>query len=405
MAQAALTALDTWTARDWRKEERRWREELRRWRADDIAFRAEERRFKAEERMFRAVRHRCASSGWRHEIMQQRHVDNAMHLWDRPPCVSLPSLFSSPRQHQGEGHAMACHVDTQLPTSPLPFLSPTLTYRRAMPWHGMLTPNSFSRFPPLSPLALSNPFPPAFSTKECSATGGAWRRKRRGAHEGHGMAWHTNAPLLVPHPLSHSLFLHVTSTKECNRRSVEEKAEHMRAMAWLAAIVGGFTMTAPVEFTYSDPDAPMALVTAYALCTALVPSLMVVAAMIAVFVLGAVLRMGKLYVHEREEEEFLASARYFALNRAAAGGNRTTIAAPPAALRSFDRFWDLRCESDWRLTFRLFSAGITFFFPLLATMAFLKFHPNIWIPSIFSSVLLVALIQWYTPLNYTRFRV
>ncbi|CAI5990666.1 unnamed protein product [Closterium sp. NIES-65] len=288
MAQAALTALDTWTARDWRKEERQWREELRRWRADDVAFRAEERRFKAEERMFRTVRHRCASNGcafnrWRHEIMQQRHVDNAMHLWDR--------------------------------------------------------------------------------------------------------------------------------TKECNRRSVEEKAEHMRAMAWLAAIVGGFTMTAPVEamawlaaivggftmtapveFTYSDPDAPM-------------PSLMVVAAMIAVFVLGAVLRMGKLYVHEREEEEFLASARYFALNRAAAGGNRTTVAAPPAALRSFDRFWDLRCESDWRLTFRLFSAGITFFFPLLATMAFLKFHPNIWIPSIFSSVLLVALIQWYTPLNYTRFRV
>ncbi|CAI5955866.1 unnamed protein product, partial [Closterium sp. NIES-64] len=199
--------------------------------------------------------------------------------------------------------------------------------------------------------------------------------------------------------------------------------EHMRAMAWLAAIVGGFTMTSPVEFTYSDPDAPMALVTAYALCTALValvtayalstalvPSLMVVAAMIAVFVLGAVLRMGKLYVHEREEEEFLASARYFALNRAAAGGNRTTVAAPPAALRSFDRFWDLRCESDWRLTFRLFSAGkyrlvSPFLLPLLATMAFLKFHPNIWIPSIFSSVLLVALIQWYTPLNYTRFRV
>ncbi|CAI7814585.1 unnamed protein product [Closterium sp. NIES-53] len=152
MAQAALTALDTWTARDWRKEERQWREEVRRWRADDVAFRAEERRFKTEERMFRAVRHR-----WRHEIMQQRHVDNAMHLWNR--------------------------------------------------------------------------------------------------------------------------------TKECNRRSVEEKAEHMRAMAWLAAIVGGFTMTAPVEFTYSDPDAPMALVTAYALCTALV-----------------------LYVYEREEEEFLASA-------------------------------------------------------------------------------------------------
>ncbi|GJP33139.1 hypothetical protein CLOM_g17706 [Closterium sp. NIES-68] len=260
MAQAALTALDTWTARDWRKEERQWREEVRRWRADDVAFRAEERRFKAEERLFRAVRHR-----WRQEIMQQRHLDNAMQLWSR--------------------------------------------------------------------------------------------------------------------------------TKECNRRSVEEKAEHMRAMAWLAAIVGGFTMTAPVEFTYSDPDAPMALVTAYALCTALVPSLMIVAAMIAVFVLGAVLRMGKLFVHEREEEEFLASARCFALNRAVAG-NRTMHTAPPAALRSFDRFWDLRCESDWRLTFRLFSAGITFFFPLLSTMAFLKFYPNAWIPSIFSCILLWGLIQW-----------
>ena len=39
--------------------------------------------------------------------------------------------------------------------------------------------------------------------------------------------------------------------KEANRREVEEKAEHMRSMSWLAAIIAGFTMTAPIEFTYN----------------------------------------------------------------------------------------------------------------------------------------------------------
>ena len=44
--------------------------------------------------------------------------------------------------------------------------------------------------------------------------------------------------------------------KEANRREVEEKAEHMRSMSWLAAIIAGFTMTAPIEFTYNatNPD-------------------------------------------------------------------------------------------------------------------------------------------------------
>ncbi|CAI5510696.1 unnamed protein product [Closterium sp. Naga37s-1] len=329
MAQAALTALDTWTARDWRKEERRWREELRRWRADDVAFRAEERRFKAEERMFRAVRHR-----WRDEIMQQRHVDNAMHLWDRVEgkAERLYQHLKAIAWHQ--------HLTPRCSSSFLNSLSP----------HS-LSPHSLSPHS-LSPHSLS-PSSPATGTgteEECN-----WRSVEEAAERSTREPWSgtpTPHPLLVANPpFFHSLRANplraispppLTSTKECNRRSVEEKAEHMRAMAWVAAIVGGFTMTAPVEFTYSDPDAPMALVTAYALCTALVPSLMVVAAMIAVFVLGAVLRMGKLYVHEREEEEFLASARYFALNRAAAGGNRTTITAPPASLRSFDRFWDLR---------------------------------------------------------------
>ena len=49
---------------------------------------------------------------------------------------------------------------------------------------------------------------------------------------------------------------YVCSMKEVNRRSVEEKAEHMRSMSWLAAVIGGFTMTAIVEFTYADPQAP-----------------------------------------------------------------------------------------------------------------------------------------------------
>ena len=39
--------------------------------------------------------------------------------------------------------------------------------------------------------------------------------------------------------------------KEANRRDVEEKSEHMRSMSWLSAIIAGFTMTAPIEFSYT----------------------------------------------------------------------------------------------------------------------------------------------------------
>lgn len=176
--------------------------------------------------------------------------------------------------------------------------------------------------------------------------------------------------------------------KEVNRREVEEKAEHMRSMSWLAALIAGFTMTAPVEFNFNETSPPVALVTVYAIITALVPGLMTVAAMICVYLLGATLKMGKWFVAEDSEEEFMARCRLFAESRGARKDG------PPAPRRTFDRFWDVRCEDDWRWTFRLFCWGVTTFFCLFGTMSFLKFAPNTWIPILFCACLLVFGTYW-----------
>lgn len=54
MAQACLTALDTWRGKEWRDEQRERRDQNRRWRQEDIAYRWYECARKHEERQFRA---------------------------------------------------------------------------------------------------------------------------------------------------------------------------------------------------------------------------------------------------------------------------------------------------------------------------------------------------------------
>lgn len=103
---------------------------------------------------------------------------------------------------------------------------------------------------------------------------------------------------------------------------------------------------------------------------------MLVAAMIAVYLLGTLLRMGKVFVSETEEEEFVATCRQFAAHAAAhapqgepepgagdgasrmaqggGGGEANEIVqgggegrsdgcrAPPYPQRTFEGFWESR---------------------------------------------------------------
>jgi calcium release-activated calcium channel protein 1 len=58
--------------------------------------------------------------------------------------------------------------------------------------------------------------------------------------------------------------------------------------------------------------------------------------MMCVFLLSSILKMGKLFVSEEAEEEFMLQCRTY---------SQTTYAvaqAPPAPRRTFERFWESR---------------------------------------------------------------
>lgn len=58
MAQAGLTALDTWISRKWRERERMWRKDVRQWRSEEMIFREQARQFERAESEFRKRRRR-----------------------------------------------------------------------------------------------------------------------------------------------------------------------------------------------------------------------------------------------------------------------------------------------------------------------------------------------------------
>eukprot|EP00850_Spirogloea_muscicola_P017712 SM000155S01641 [mRNA] locus=s155:20255:22700:- [translate_table: standard] len=173
--------------------------------------------------------------------------------------------------------------------------------------------------------------------------------------------------------------------KELNRRDVEEKSEDLRSLSWITGLLTAFTMTTVVEFTYSTRP-PVSLLTIYAATSALVPCFMTLASMISVHLLASILKMGKWFVAEDSEEEFMARCRTFGL---------PSLAPPPAPRRTFDRFWTSRCEDDWRWVFRLFYSSVTTFFLQICTIAFIRFQPSIWIPVLFSAEMAATCLFWF----------
>lgn len=73
-------------------------------------------------------------------------------------------------------------------------------------------------------------------------------------------------------------------------------------------------------------------------CLDFQPTLMTTSTMISVFLLGSILKMGKWFVSEEGEEEFMTQCRIYAES-----GNPLQL-APPAPRRTFDRFWEFRYE-------------------------------------------------------------
>eukprot|EP00249_Psilotum_nudum_P006406 c19726_g1_i1 orf=63-1034(+) len=174
---------------------------------------------------------------------------------------------------------------------------------------------------------------------------------------------------------------------ELNRRDVEEKSEQLRSLSWLTGLITSFTMTSPVEFNYGSQYISIARLTAYAVCTAIVPTLMTTSTILCVYLLGGILKTGKQFVAVHAEEGFMSECREYAESR---GLSRT----PPMPHQTFEHFWELRCEDDWKKSFWLFFWGVSFFLALLCTMGFIKFISDEIIAILFTVIIGVFFVAW-----------
>ena len=159
---------------------------------------------------------------------------------------------------------------------------------------------------------------------------------------------------------------------EKNRRDVEEKSEQLKSISNLSALIAGFAVVAFVELQFHDPETKPAhvgevLIVAYAATTATVVALMLNSMVLCSFLLCSILRNGKTYVSEAEEADYLFRCRSFSANYKPGD-------APPTPKRSFEAFWETRCEDDWKHAFRMFTCGVPVFLVNIACVAWLKFH-------------------------------
>ncbi|XP_024532940.1 uncharacterized protein LOC9650622 [Selaginella moellendorffii] len=172
---------------------------------------------------------------------------------------------------------------------------------------------------------------------------------------------------------------------ELNRRDVEEKSEHLRSLSWITGLVTSFTMTAPVEFN-TPKSIRAGRLMPYAICTAIVPTLMTTSTIICVYLLGCILRMGKSFVSEHAEEEFMALCHSYAESAAPSQ-------PPPVPSRTFQNFWAARCKDYWNTAFSLFFWGVSFFLALLCTMGFIKFSDDR-VALSFTTVIGISFVAW-----------
>ncbi|CAD7700088.1 unnamed protein product [Ostreobium quekettii] len=152
---------------------------------------------------------------------------------------------------------------------------------------------------------------------------------------------------------------------EKNRREVEERAEQLKGISNLAALIGGFALIAFLEFGVED-NTPVGLVVGFGLTTALTVGLMINAMVTTSLMHASILKTGKNFVSEEDEAEFIFRCRKFAKDYRM--GDR-----PPAPARSFDAHWMQRAEAEWRRAFFMFSAGIPTFLLNLALAGWIKF--------------------------------
>jgi len=139
-----------------------------------------------------------------------------------------------------------------------------------------------------------------------------------------------------------------------NRRDVEEKSEQLKAISNLAALFAGFAVVTLTQFTFQQNEVSIIWIAFYGVFTAIAVGLMTIAMVTCTLILGSILKNGKSYVNEVAEEDFMFKCHTFVESYQI--GHR-----PPFPRRTFENFWDIRCEDDWRRAFQMYALGVLSF--------------------------------------------
>ncbi|CAI5460167.1 unnamed protein product [Closterium sp. Yama58-4] len=174
---------------------------------------------------------------------------------------------------------------------------------------------------------------------------------------------------------------------EKNRRDVEEKSEQLKAISNLAALFAGFAVVTLTQFQVTLDTSPLWNVALYGILTAISVCLHTVAMVQCTLIMGSILKNGKAYVDEEAEEEFMFRCLLFV--RSFSLGDR-----PPAPRRTFEAFWEFRCEDDWRKAFNYFTWGIFSFLLSLIPIGWIKFNFSTFIPAAFTAIVICSMVLW-----------
>lgn len=188
---------------------------------------------------------------------------------------------------------------------------------------------------------------------------------------------------------------------EKNRRDVEEKSDQLKAISNLAALFCGFATVTLTQFSVQG-ERSWVLLGFYGVLTALVEGLMVISMVTCTLILGSIVKMGRLYVNEVAEEEFMFQCRDFCMNFRL--GDR-----PPCPKRTLEAFWELRCEKSWQRAFLAFSFGVFAFVCSLILVGWAIFSSKAAVTAgLFTFISCVSVVIWmaiqYSWGSYTRKR-
>lgn len=176
---------------------------------------------------------------------------------------------------------------------------------------------------------------------------------------------------------------------EKNRRDVEEKSEQLKAISNLAALFAGFAVVTLTQFAFDQGTVSVVWIAFYGVLTAVAVGLMTIAMVTCTLILGSILKSGRLYVNEEAEEEFMFRCKAFV----GLHGENPQL-RPPYPRRTFDAFWRIRCESDWRRAFQLFAWGILSFLVSLIPIGWIKFYYSPVTAGLFMAIVGLAIVVW-----------